>query len=294
MLATAGVQHPPLCKTSRLLYYKPLRLTSRTRLRGRLEMATVVKAQYDEFASKYDSVVDLPCCILEGELVRIALGDCAGLTVLDLGGGSGIHARRAIDAGAAIVDVFDISAEMLRMGQDFETRAGRQDRIRWFKADATKPLSEQTERGSLPLEGYDIVMVNWTLDNATSTSGLTGMWENVLSNMKPGGRFLGLRLQNIHAKYMTYGKYGNKLIDFERIPGGLKYKVECLTQPPFSWDTTAMESVYPLTDAIPQQLGLVDFQVMRPEETDLIRKDPKFWHDFLEDPFFAMVTARRV
>lgn len=257
-------------------------------------MSTSDEAQYDGFASKYDSVVDLPCCILEGELVRTALGDCAGLTVLDLGGGSGIHARRAIDAGAAIVDVFDISSEMLRMGQDHEAKVGRQDRIRWFKADATKPLAEQTERGSLPLEGYDIVMVNWTFDNATTLDGLTGMWENVLSNLKPGGRFLGLRLRNIHATYMKYGKYGNKLIDFEPIPGGLKYKVECLTNPPFSWDTTAMEATHPVTDAIPQQLGLVDFQVMRPEETDVIRGDQKFWNDFLEDPFFAMVTARKV
>jgi SAM-dependent methyltransferase len=49
------------------------------------------------------------------------LGDCTGLKVLDVGGGSGLHARKAIDAGATVVDVVDISPEMMRAGQEIET-----------------------------------------------------------------------------------------------------------------------------------------------------------------------------
>ncbi|KFY13025.1 hypothetical protein V492_03531 [Pseudogymnoascus sp. VKM F-4246] len=257
-------------------------------------MPSVIEAQYDEFAGSYDSAVDLPCCVLEGELVSRALGDCTGLTVLDLGGGSGIHARRAIEAGAALIDVFDISSEMLRVGQEAELKAGRKDRIRWFQADATQPFAEQVEHGIFPVDGYDIVMANWTIDNAASAPELLGMWENAVDRLKPGGRFLGMRLQNIHAGYLTTGKYGTKHIDFENIHGGMKYKVQCLINPPFSWECVAMSSTYPLTNSIPKTLGLGDFQVMQAKETDTVGKDGKYWCDFVEDPSFVMVTARKL
>jgi hypothetical protein len=36
-----------------------------------------------------------------------ALGDCTGLSVLDLGGGNGVRARHAVNLGAIAVDVVD-------------------------------------------------------------------------------------------------------------------------------------------------------------------------------------------
>ncbi|KAJ5106273.1 S-adenosyl-L-methionine-dependent methyltransferase [Penicillium angulare] len=257
-------------------------------------MAADEKAQYDDFAPSYTSVVDLPCAKLEAELVRNALGDCKGLTILDLGGGSGIHARHAIDAGAATVDVFDISEEMLRMGWETEAKLGRQDRIRWFRADATKPLTQQTEPGSLPADGYDIVMVNWTFDNAGSTADHRGMWENALSYLKPNGRFLGVRLQNLRPAYMASGgKYGVRFKDFEDIPGGVKYEVECHATPLFTWGCTAMDSSSAEMDVIPRELGLVDTKFVNPEQTETVQNDLKFWQEFLQDPFFVMVTGRK-
>lgn len=258
-------------------------------------MTVVSEAQYDQFAGSYDSAVELPCCILEGELVSRALGECTGLTILDHGGGSGIHARRAVEAGAALVDVFDISSEMLRVGQEAERKAGRQDRIRWFHADATKPFAEQVEPGTLPSDGYDIVMANWTIDNALSAPDLMAMWKNAVDYLKPGGRFLGMRLRNIHAGYLeTTGKYGTKHIDFENVDGGVKYKVKCLTNSPFSWECAAMDSTYPLTNSIPESLGLSDFRVIQAEEADTVGKDREYWRDFVDDPSFVMVTARKL
>jgi hypothetical protein len=58
------------------------------------------KDQYDEMAAEYKGYTELPMYRLEAELIRRALGDCTGLAVLDLGGGSGTHARQAIKAGA--------------------------------------------------------------------------------------------------------------------------------------------------------------------------------------------------
>ena len=134
-------------------------------------MSHAEKSQYDSFAPKYASVEELPCSKLEGQLVRNALGNCSGLKVLDLGGGGGLHARRAIDAGASVVDVVDISSEMMKAGQEIETSLGRKDRIRWFEADVTKPVTEQANIE----DNYDIVMANWVFDHATSVSELRSM-----------------------------------------------------------------------------------------------------------------------
>lgn len=268
--------------------------TDCTLLKNLLAMSTINKSQYDNVASQYNTAGSLPCGKLESELVRIALGNCAGLRILDLGGGSGTHARQAVDAGAAVVDVFDISSEMLRVGQEAEAKLGRQDCIRWFQADATQSLAEQIEKSSLRPDGYDVVMVNWTFDNATSVSDLRGMWENVSSSLKPGGRFLGLKLEDVRAAYMRHGKYGVQFTEFEDIPGGQKYKVECLTQPSFTFEGYSMESTSSVTDDIFRELGLVDFEVIQPEETETVKSDLEFWDDFLVDPFFVMVTARKL
>jgi len=256
-------------------------------------MTTAEKTQYDAFAPKYASVEELPCSKLEAQLVRIALGDCNCLKVLDLGGGSGLHARRAVDAGSTLVDVVDISPEMMRAGQDVEVQLGRQGSIRWFVADVTRPLSEQVKDGDLQPEGYDVVMANWVFDHATCIADLTSMWENVIAGLKPGGRFIGVRAKSVRAEYMTYGKYGVTFLEVEEIPQGLKYKVGCLTQPPFSFEATSMESSYSLSDDIAHERGLVDFQVIRPEETELVQNDSEFWQDYIKDPNFVVVVAKK-
>ncbi|KAK4546287.1 hypothetical protein LTR36_001964 [Oleoguttula mirabilis] len=93
---------------------------------------------------------------IEDQLMTTALGDCTGLKILDMGGGSGLHARKAVDAGAEVVDVVDISPSALHVGQELEGQLDREDKIRWHIGDATKPFDH------LPLEkaGYDVVIAN--------------------------------------------------------------------------------------------------------------------------------------
>ncbi|KAL4726552.1 hypothetical protein ACLX1H_005439 [Fusarium chlamydosporum] len=253
-------------------------------------MSHAEKTQYDSFAPKYASVEQLPCSKLEGQLVQNALGDCTGLKVLDLGGGSGLHARKAIDAGATVVDVVDISLEMMRVGQEIETRLGRKDRVRWFEANVTKPVTEQVD---LEKDGYDIIMANWVFDHATSVSELRSMYENVIKNLKPGGKFIGVRAKSIRAQYMSYGKYGVTFTDVTKIPGGLKYHVNCVTEPPFSFEATSMESTYSLSDDIGKELGLVEIKVALAEDTELVKNDREFWEDYLKDPNFIVVVAKK-
>lgn len=125
-------------------------------------MPTPEDEQYKTIATSYATYDTLPLASLERELVTQALGDCTGLTVLDLGGGNGQYARKALELGAELVDVLDISASMLEVGIDIEAKSGREGKIRWFEADATKALHH------LPLmpDGYDVVMCNWLFDHA--------------------------------------------------------------------------------------------------------------------------------
>ncbi|KAJ2985971.1 hypothetical protein NUW58_g5254 [Xylaria curta] len=127
-------------------------------------MGEVLKTEYAAQAANYDQYWTLgsPLVRLDTELFLSALGQASGAVILDLAGGSGIKARYALDAGAAAVDIVDISQEMMREGQKTEEILKR-DVIRWFEADISKPLDH------LPLHPqYDIVMAHWPLDHADS------------------------------------------------------------------------------------------------------------------------------
>lgn len=65
------------------------------------------KDQHAKQAGRYGQYEHTPNGVLEHQLHDSALGDCAGITVLDLGGGQGLRARQAIDHGAIAVDVVD-------------------------------------------------------------------------------------------------------------------------------------------------------------------------------------------
>jgi hypothetical protein len=92
---------------------------------------------------------------------------------------------------------------------------------------------------------------------------------------------------------MREGKYGATFAEIGEIPGGVKYVCGCRTQPPFEFGCTSMESTYSLADDIPKEMGLVDFQVVPPAETEVVKGDLEYWEDFLKEPNLAVVTARK-
>src|SRR5512133_1570407 len=60
-----------------------------------------VRRGYDRWAPVYDHDAN-PLTALEEPLVRVALGDVAGLSVVDLGCGTGRHALWLAAAGASV------------------------------------------------------------------------------------------------------------------------------------------------------------------------------------------------
>ncbi len=253
------------------------------------------KDQYNEMAVEYSSYEDLPVARLEAELIRTALGDCTGLKILDLGGGSGSYARMAVEAGAWQVDVVDISDAMMQIGRDLEPSSPGSSRIRWLLGDVTKPLADQGV-DLLPAGRYDIAMANWLFDHAHTVDDLRGMWANIAASLRPGGKFIGIRAvaPGIFSDHnCKVGKYGCLRTDIRRIPDGLACRATLLTNPPFSVGVTLMEDSYSRTDAIARKLGMTNFRSMPELETRVVQADLEFWREHLDTPEFAVVTALR-
>jgi SAM-dependent methyltransferase len=151
------------------------------------------QAQYDDFASDYVSMEQLPSEIVAANLFRKTVNKLPnGLRVLDLACGTGTYARVLLKLGIGeqVVGV-DLSSEMVRVGRQLEAeqRPGA-ERIRFHVADCAIALEDQ----GLELEphSFDLVIGNWLFNYAADQKRLAAMWHNVATYLKPEGKFVGL------------------------------------------------------------------------------------------------------
>ncbi|KAK0391973.1 hypothetical protein NLU13_1471 [Sarocladium strictum] len=252
-------------------------------------MSTALQAErdYDQVANTYDDYSTLPSGRLESQLVRIALGDCTGMSILDLGGGSGLHAREAVDLGAARVDVVDISAGMLRIGAEHEKRLGREGVVRYMHGDASQPLSHL----GLAPNGYDVVMGNWLFSFADSPAMVRAIFRNIVAHLRPGGRFVGARDNDPWSSALETGKYGGSCRWVERIPGGVRYRCVLHSTPPIEFDGACLETIYSGSPDLWESFGFQPPDTVPYELAQVVREDAEFWRQFLDEPNLAVVTA---
>jgi len=243
------------------------------------------RSDYDKAAEGYDGYGELPSGQLEAELIRIGLGDCTGCTVLDLGGGMGRHARTALELGATVVDLVDISAGMIQAGQAGGDNGAK---LRFWQADVAQPLDHL----SLLPEGYDIVMANWIFSFAGSTETLHAMFANIRRHLKPGGRFIGVRDSDPWSPVLQTGKYGGLCRDLSLIPGGVRYVCTLRSTPPVEFVGTCLEVIYSGSKDVYEQFGLLEVAIVPYTSAPIVRRDPAFWSEFLQRPCLAVVTAR--
>ncbi|POS72393.1 hypothetical protein DHEL01_v209214 [Diaporthe helianthi] len=247
-----------------------------------------VADEYNAQASDYETfTVTTPIGRLETELYLTALGDPNGLSVLDLGGGTGLRARQAVERGASLVDVVDISAEMLFVGKEAASTLGVGDRVRWFEADVSQSLRHLDLKDS-----YDIVQANWVLDYVGTPEVLDRILTTAVKYLRPGGRFICVHVANPKSSILKSNKYGVSYTDLEEIPGGLKYYVNLWgTGPPVKFGGVSLEVLYSGSLAMFKEFGLVDAQVIPVEKTEIVKEDPGFWKDCVEEPIIEFVTA---
>lgn len=243
-----------------------------------------LKHDYDSQAGAYNDYTSSPIGVLEAQLFAAALGDCRGLTVLDLGGGTGLKAGACAAGGAAAVDLVDLSPEMLQ-------RAGG-DVVRCHEGDATEPgLLDRLPGLRAP---YDLVVVAWLFDHAHDRAELEAMWRNAVARLKPGGRFICIRSGDPLGRAALSGRYGTRYYDHEPIPGGLKYRYEILAvDPPLNFEGTSLEVMYSGSTEMPEKYGLTDIRTLPTEEAATVKADPALWQEFLENPYMVFFTARK-
>jgi ubiquinone/menaquinone biosynthesis C-methylase UbiE len=248
-----------------------------------------VRDDYNQHADSYDTdYAVLPEGVLESQLIKIALGDATGKSVLDLGGGTGIHAREAIEAGATSLVLVDISPEMIRVAKDGLHALTRTAQLQFVEADVSKPMDHH----QFAQDQYDIVIASWVFDHAGSNEVLYAMWRNAIKYLKPGGKLIGTKVIDYRAKSLVE-KYGVSLKDFQAIAGGQKYTVTIHSRPPFEFGGTTMDESMRPSENFYHDIGLIDIKHVPYEHTEVVQRDPEFWKVLLEDPWFCVFTGTK-
>jgi len=133
---------------------------------------SAIRSGYDRWAEVYDHELN-PLIALEEPVVRQALGDVSGLSVLDLGCGTGRHALWLAAAGARVSAV-DFSEGMLTEAR----RKPGASAVSFLVHDLHQPL---------PFEAaaFDRIVSGLVLEHLSDLGAVFGEARRVL---KPGGR----------------------------------------------------------------------------------------------------------
>jgi len=149
----------------------------------------LVRDVFNSVASKYDVMNDLMSVGVH-RLWKNTLLDMlrprAGMTLLDVGGGTGDIALRFLDRGGDSVRVVDINNEMLRHGRRRAIDRGHLKNLDWINGDAE----------ALPLTSgsVDAYTTAFCIRNVTRIERALSEAARVL---KPGGRFLCLEFSTV-------------------------------------------------------------------------------------------------
>ncbi len=144
-------------------------------------MNDAAAAQFDQLGEVYDTFSRSPFRQhLEFPTVFAALGDITGLSVLDLGCGSGIYTRLLKRHGAARALGLDVTPGMIDHARGIEQAS---------------PIGAEYILGALPppLEGrFDIVLAVYVLPYLADPAGLLDFCRGAARALRPGGRLITL------------------------------------------------------------------------------------------------------
>lgn len=153
------------------------------------EKASLVREVFDDVAPRYDLMNDLMSAGIH-RLWKAAMIDWLkprpGMTLLDVGGGTGDIAFRFRKAGGGAVTVCDINKEMLAVGRDRAIDRNILTDIDWVCGDA--------EKLPFPDRSVDAYTIAFCLRNVTHIDEAIKEARRVL---KPGGRFLCLEFSQV-------------------------------------------------------------------------------------------------
>ncbi len=172
------------------------------------EKESLVREVFDSVAGRYDLMNDLMSLGIH-RLWKDALIDWLrprpGMTLVDVGGGTGDIASRFLERGGGPVTVVDINKEMLARGRDRALDKGILDGITWINGDAEKlPLDDMSA---------DAFTIAFCIRNVTHIDKALSEARRVL---KPGGRFICLEFSHVRAPLLAklYDSYSFNVLPF--------------------------------------------------------------------------------
>ncbi len=153
------------------------------------EKPSLVRDVFDSVAPRYDLMNDLMSLGIHRLWKRAMINWLAprpGMTLLDVGGGTGDIAFRFRDRGGSDVTVVDINKEMLKTGRERAIDRGILQDIRWLHGNAE----------DLPVEdsSTDAYTTAFCIRNVTHIDRALAEARRVL---KPGGRFMCLEFSHV-------------------------------------------------------------------------------------------------
>lgn len=243
-------------------------------------------AVYDHFAKEYQDSKLLPFRLyVEGPSLFALLGDLRGKSVLDLGCGDGIYARKLKEAGSATVVGVDVSKEMIALA--LEKEAAAKLGIRYEVCDA-----REVDR----IGSFDVVLGSYLLNYAKSPADLSGYVDAIKRNLAPGGRFVGIN-DNPANDPKNYGKY--RPYGFVKATPAARKEGDPVTYRIYNADGTHFEfdnywlapETYAKTFAA---AGFREFRWVAPKlsHAGVETFGAAFWTEFLADPPIIALEAR--
>jgi len=206
---------------------------------GEGEKALLVRDVFDSVASRYDLMNDLMSLGVH-RLWKKAMIDWLrprpGMTLVDVGGGTGDIAFRFKERGGGDVTVCDINHEMLAVGRDRALDRGLLDGLEWVCGDAEDlPLSDSS---------VDAYTIAFCIRNVTRIDAALAEARRVL---RPGGRFLCLEFSHVVLPLLDeiYDRYLFQVLPWlgQMVTGdreSYQYLVESIRRFPDQQDFSAM------------------------------------------------------
>ncbi|HIJ39238.1 MAG TPA: bifunctional demethylmenaquinone methyltransferase/2-methoxy-6-polyprenyl-1,4-benzoquinol methylase UbiE [Rhodospirillaceae bacterium] len=195
------------------------------------EKASLVREVFDDVAPRYDLMNDLMSAGVH-RLWKAAMIDWLrprpGMTLLDVGGGTGDIAFRFAARGGGPVVVCDINREMLAVGRDRAIDRNSGAALQWVCGDA--------ETLPIPDRSVDAYTIAFCLRNVTHLDLALAEARRVL---RPGGRFLCLEFSKVVLPMLSglYDVYSFRLLPWlgEKVAGNraaYQYLVESIRKFP--------------------------------------------------------------
>jgi toxoflavin synthase len=245
-----------------------------------------MRTDYDTISEEYKRSKQMPWREhVERSTLFELIGDLKDKDVLDLACGEGFYTRLIKRAGAARVVSVDISAGMIDLARQEETR-------QLLGIDYVVQDAKKADFG----ESSDLVVAAYLLNYASSKEELLEMCRSVARNLKPGCRFVTVNANSELSPEFneTSRKYGMIRVSPLELREGTPYQWRNF-QDDRSFDITNYYLSTATHEWALHAAGFTDICWHAPHLSSAAEAEQgkEFWREFLEHPRIVFIECKR-